>query len=517
MTGDPNPAGPSGVAMIVAPNPGGPSFANPGGPSFAVPSQRVGSQRRNLRRGAPGHRAPQRRAALLALLLWQSAPPTDPPIATPEPMRYQRAIALPPGAGQACAVLDGQIFPHAAPSLKDLRVFSPQGGVSRDGPPREVPYAITLSETVAEETQPARVLNLGTSGKPRGAIVFDLEMPDRPYTDVSLDLAGRDFIATATVSGTDSLDRSQAAPTALGVFTLFDLSSQHLSRDTTLPLAESTFRYLHVKLAVTPAPGAAKAGAARFLPAMVEGAQVPPSREAQTIYTTVASASVPTTGALASPRKTRFDLPLPLRVPVERVSFDLPHSYTGNFSRDVKINASPEPSPKPASGIMAAPPIETVSGTISRVHSIEAGHRIDRRELSLAATLGSNLQTSAHVWIEVENGDDSPLPIAAVRLEMREHKLCFDAPSGTASCPTLYYGDPTLAAPVYDYDRLFVPANKPLAAQLGPELPNPGFHPPPAEVRPFTERHPEVLWIALIAVICVLGVVALRSSRNVVG
>ena len=72
-----------------------------------------------------------------------------------------------------------------------------------------------------------------------------------------------------------------------------------------------------------------------------------------------------------------------------------------------------------------------------------------------------------------------------------------------------------LAAPVYDYDRLFVPANKPLAAQLGPEQLNASYHPPPAEIRPFTERHPEVLWIALIAVICVLGVVALRSSRNV--
>jgi hypothetical protein len=98
---------------------------------------------------------------------------------------------------------------------------------------------------------------------------------------------------------------------------------------------------------------------------------------------------------------------------------------------------------------------------------------------------------------------------------MRQHKLCFDAPSGTGSGLTVYYGDPTLAAPVYDYDRLFVPANKPLAAQLGPEQLNPGFHPPAAEVRPFTERHPELLWIVLIAVICVLGVVALKSSRNV--
>jgi hypothetical protein len=451
-------------------------------------------------------------ASLLLLLLWQAAGREEPPAATPEHMQYERAISVAQGAGQACAVLDAQIFPHAAPSLKDLRIFPTQGQQ-----PREVPYAITLSETVTEETQPARVLNLGTSAGGSGSsIVFDLEMPDRPYTDVMLDLNGQDFLATATVSGMDALGGGKR--TALGVFTLFDLSSQRLSRDTTLPLQESTFRYLHIALAVSAAPGGA-AGGGRFATEMVEGAQVPPSREAQTIYTTVGSVSVPTTGALDTPRKTRFDVTLPLRVPVERVSFDLPHSYTANFSRDVVVRASPisAPTPTPAPG--TSPPIETVSGTISRVHSTQAGHKIDEEELSLPATLGSNLQSPAHVWIEVENGDDQPLPIAAVRLEMRQRKLCFDVPASRGanaeSGLTLYYGDPKLLAPVYDYDRLFVAADEPLAAELGPESLNVGYHAPPAEVRPFTERHPEVLWIALIAVICVLGVVALKSSRNV--
>jgi hypothetical protein len=441
-------------------------------------------------------------ASLLLLLLWQAAPPSEPPAVKPEHMQYERAITVPAGAGQACAVLDAQIFPHAAPSLKDLRIFP-----SQDGTPGEVPYAITLSQTVTEETGPARLLNLGTSKNGNG-IVFDLEMPDRPYTEVALDLAGRDFLAIATVSGMDSL--GSAKSTALGVFTLFDLSSQRLSRDTTLPLEESTFRYLHVVLAVSPAPGTPAAGAAPFIPAMVKSAQVPPSREAQMVYTTVASVSVPTTGFLTGTRETRFDLPLPLLVPVEQVSFDLSPSYHGNFSRDVRINASSAGAVTTSS---ASAPLETFSGTISRVHSTQAGHKIDEQQLSLPATLGSNLQSAAHVWIEIENGDDQPLPIAAVRLEMRQRKLCFDAAATTGL--TLYYGDPALLAPVYDYDRLFVPSQKPLAAQLGPERLNPGFHPPPAEVRPFTERHPEVLWIALVAVICVLGVVALKSSRNV--
>jgi hypothetical protein len=419
-------------------------------------------------------------------------------------MRYERAIALPPGQGQACAVLDAGIFPHAAPSLRDLRLFAVQ-----DAKPREVPYAITLSETINEDTVPASVLDLGASSG--ATIVFDLEMPERPYTDVILDLSGQDFLATATVTGSNSPGGGNG--TALGVFTLFDLTSQHLSRDTTLPLVESTFKYLHVALAVVAAPGSA---AARFVPAMVTGAHVPPSREAQTIYTTVARITSPTTGALAAPRTTRFDFALPLRVPVERVSFDLSQSYTGNFSRDVKITASPDVQPESAAnGVRAEPAIETVSGTVSRVNSTQSGHRIHEVELSVPATLGANLQGAAHVWVEIENGDDQPLPIAAVRLEMRERRLCFDAPAAGSSAPTLYYGDPQLRAPVYDYERLFIASDKPLAATLGPEQLNAAYTAPVVPVRPFTERHPEVLWIALIGVVCVLGVVALKSSRNV--
>jgi hypothetical protein len=245
---------------------------------------------------------------------------------------------------------------------------------------------------------------------------------------------------------------------------------------------------------------------------MVQGAEVPPSREAQVVYTTVASVAVPTAGLLTTQRKTRFDIPLPLRVPVERVSFDLPASFTGNFSRGVTINASPSAAAETTPGV--SQPIETLSGTISRVHFTQAGHRIDRQQLSVPATLGANMQNSARVWIEIENGDDQPLPIASVRLEMRQRELCFGAPPTPGAAVALYYGDPNLPAPVYDYERSFVAADKPLVAELGPEMLNPGFRSPPAEEQPFTGRHPELPWIALIAAICALGALALKSSRN---
>jgi hypothetical protein len=445
-------------------------------------------------------------AVLLALFFFQTAVREEPPVAKPEYLEYERSLKIATGAGQACAVLDAGIYPHAAPALKDLRIF-PLG----DAGAHEIPYAMTLSEAVERDTQAAQLLNLGKSGV---GIVFDLEMPGRAYTDVLLNLDGHDFLATAKVSGADNLEALHAGKgTALGEFTLFDLTAQRLSRDMTLPLRESSFRYLHVVLNVTGAAGARADGAKGFtaVPGMVLGAEVPPSREAQTVYTTVAETGDVSTSGRTSVAK----FVVPVRVPVERVSFVLAPAFKGNFSRDVRVTAQSLPAAKDAEDAARGPMApEIVSGTILRVHATQAGRELRSEQMSIPATLGANLQRAANVEVSIENGDDQPLPIAAVRLEMRQRKVCFDVPASTGAL-TLFYGDAALVAPVYDYARLFTASDKPLAADLGPELVNPGFHPRAVAAKSFTERHPEVLWIALLGVVCVLGVVALRSARKV--
>lgn len=425
------------------------------------------------------------KVALLALLIfWQAAPPASKTsLDLRQYSRYQRAIALPAGAGQTCAVIDAQMFPHAAPSLKDVRLY--QGT-------QELPYAITLSEPAQVDSTAARVLNLGTRGR---SIVFDLEMTDRPYTDVDLDLVGQDYLATAMVTGLDALGSSAA--TQLGEFTLFDLTSQHLSHSTTLHLQESSFHYLHIVLTVSPAPGSHGFEAT---PAMVKGATVPPSREAQSLYTIAAQ----TTNIAQQERQSVASFSLRERVPVEQVSFVLAPGFKGNFSRDVHISDRPMGMPKSAA--------ETIDGTILRVYLTQAGREIRQQQLSVPAILGANLQGPATVEVAVDNGDDTPLPITAIQLEMRQRKLCFSAP--TAQPVTLFYGDAGLDAPQYDYARLFSAVAHANSAQLGPEQLNPTYHSRP-DTRPLTERYPDILWIALLAVICILAVVAMHSARKV--
>jgi hypothetical protein len=421
-------------------------------------------------------------AILLALLLWQAASGPAPVASDPQYLRYERTISTSGGAGQSCAVIDPQIFPHAAPSLKDLRLY--QGS-------QEIPYAITLSEPQQPDSDTARVRNLGLRGR---NIVFDVEMPNRPYTELTLDLAGQDFLAIATVSGTR--DPNYSNQTRLGDFTLFDLTSQHLSRNTTLHLQETNLPYLHIELAVSPATGNRSFAAT---PEMVQGVTVPPSREAQSLYTTAAT----TTTITRRNRQSVATFVLPERVPVERVSFDLAPTYKANFSRDIRITDRPEGSDSVS---------ESLAGTILRVHLNQARREIRQEQLSVPAILGSNMQSAATVEVAVDNGDDAPLPIAAIRLEMRQRKICFDVSS--AQPLTLFYGDPALTAPQYDYARLFVPSDTMHPAQLGLEQSNLSYRQRP-DARPLTDRHPNLLWIVLLAVVCILAIVAIRSSKTV--
>jgi hypothetical protein len=402
---------------------------------------------------------------------------------------YERPVTIGAGSGpQACAILDVPLYAHAGPAINDLRLYA-SASVSAS---TEIPYVLLVSNSATEASEPARILNLGTRS---GRIVFDLDMPARPYTAVDLDLAAHDFLATAKVFG----ETPAQPPINLGVYTLYDLTAQRLSRNTTLPLAESTFPRLHIELTLTPAPGTT---AAAYPPSIVNGASVPPSRQAQTLYTTVAE-----TAALThEDRSTIARFRIPARVPVERVEFLLPESFHANFSRTVTISAralTPHPDPD------AAP--EQLTGEISRVQLTQLGRSIHQQQLTVPAILGANLQHDAQVEVAIADGDDRPLPIAAVRLEMRRRTLCFDAP--TTQLVQLFYGDPALRAPVYDYARLYTQADTPSQATLGPEQLNPLYTPRP-DTRAFTERHPELLWLVLIAVILTLGFIAFRSAKR---
>ena len=429
-------------------------------------------------------------------------------------MRYERAIALPPeAAGAACAVLDAAALAHAASrSGDDLRVFAGRG----DSAPVETPFALTESEAAPGEAESATVENLELRG---GAIDFDLAMPSRAYTTVELQLAAKNFVGTATVWGLQKaggartgLSRSSVAlgssPVALGNFTVFDLSGEHLARSTALALQESTFPALHVELRLRSVSSSSGSGEGpRLVANVVQGAQVPPSREAQTLYTTVAATEAIEQQGNWSVATFR----IPAHVPVERVSFVLDPKFTADFLRDVSIGARPNVGGTAG----AAEIVDGQIGRVTRAASVDGGPPIREAKLSVDAVLGSNLREPATVTAGVRNGFDHvllpPLPMRAVKLEMRQRTICFDVRPGENY--TLDYGDAALVAPSYDFGLPLQSAAKPIPARLGPERINPNYA-ARVDARPYTERHPELLWIALLVSTAVLGAVAIESVKR---
>ena len=237
---------------------------------------------------------------------------------------------------------------------------------------------------------------------------------------------------------------------------------------------------------------------------------------------------------------------------IANMFIDLGYRSTPGIHSTPGIKSTPGVQSTPAAALS-----ETSSGTILHVHLNEAGQEVDQQQLSLPVTIGSNLQGPAIVEVAIDNGDAPPLPITAIRLEMRQRRLCFNAPPPPiqpqihapsqsqkppptqpqkppsiqsqrtpstqsqnppssqlqAQTLTLYYGDPSLPAPQYGFARLFVETPATATARLGPEQANPLYRPRP-DARPLTERHPDTLWVALLAVIALLAIAAFRSAKK---
>jgi hypothetical protein len=484
------------------------------------------------------------------VLLAQAAVPT----AVPDPtahLRYQRSVQLPmlpPGGSRVCAVLDAAAFAHAASgSGDDLRLYRGAAG--------ETPFTLLESEAAPEDAATAAVQNVAVQGR---TLSFDLAMPHRAYTMVRLHLDARDFLAQAAVSGA-------AVPgvprTRLGSYTLFDLSGEHLARSTDLPLQESRLPRLHVALRLWRPDGTPVEHPST---AIVQGADVPPSREAQTLYTTVAATTEIAAAGQDPHGYSLATLRIPAHLPVERVRFVVDPAFAGSFVRQVSIGATPVSAPAAAPATVpqeATGAAESVQGTIARVErpAPSAGApAVHYAALAVDDTLGSNLRGPALVRVAVQKLDGRPLPLRAVELQMRQRSFCFQAVAGAPY--TLRYGDAGLPAPVYasegkasegkadegqanagngvdslgkdmDSDEEDAragdaggleddgppsagpaAASKPLLAVLGPEQENPAFVAEPRRAAP-RQTHPEMFWVGMLGLVTLLGAIAGHRVR----
>jgi len=397
-------------------------------------------------------------------------------VASPEIryFRYQRPVPIPtPKGGQACMPLDAAVFAHAAPGLPDLRLYH-EGA--------EVPYLLHQATPPDQKPETIPPLNAGVRS---GQTAFDAQMPEGRYTSVDLAVATKDFVAAVTVTGSQTQGGTE---TRIGTYTIFDLTQQKLGRGTTLELPESDYRYLHFRIK---SPIKAE---------NIQGIQVARTQVQKPRFVQVAQAGP----GIVNGKATVLTATIPAHVPVDRIVF-APSSQPAAFHRTVHVTTTP----LKASPDHPAREAFLTEGSLLRVHGVHDGQRIDEEQLDVA--IPSGIDEDATWTITIDNGDDAPLRIESARLEMVERDVCFD--TNAAASMTLYYGDPALSAPRYDYGTLTAAQTDAVAVALGSESPNPAYQARPDD-RPFTEQHPWLLWTALCVVVVVLGGVTFRTVKK---
>jgi hypothetical protein len=377
-----------------------------------------------------------------------------------------REVRIAEPGRQNFIVVDEELWNHSRPDLADLRLYDEGTAVQ---------YALSEQRAgVSSEEASAKILNLGTVA---GHTEFDLDVKGiAEYDRVRLRLDAHDFVATATVSAGNALGKT--AEVQLPPSTLYDFSKEQLGSNSEIKLPTSSFRYLHIKLS------------AGIVPQQVKSATIFNRREQQASWTKVGSCAAPQ----SRQRLTVITCTLPAKVPLNRIEFKIPSEQV-NFRRSVSI--------EDAAGSQVS------SGEISRVRVNRGGTLVTHEDVAVSLS-GSYGQ----ITINIDNADNPPLTLSSVQPLTLERRMYFD-PAGRSGL-RLYYGDPGLAAPIYDYARFLHVDASAAQAQLGPGMHNAEYTGRPDE-RPWSERHSAVLWSAMIAAVLILFVLALRGLKSGTG
>jgi hypothetical protein len=375
-----------------------------------------------------------------------------------------RDVTISTADRQNYVVLDPEVWERARPDLADIRLYDGHA---------QIPYVLRQrTARMSSVEQPAKILNLGRVGD---HTEFDLDVSGvEQYDRVRVEIEGKDFVNAALLFGKHQLGPGKS--TQLGPATLYDFSREKLGSNAVLSIPTSSFHYLHVQL--SPGIGAEQ----------VKSASVFDVQEQKAAWTKVGICGAPVQQA----KTTTFECEVQARAPLDRLQFEIP-SNALNFRRNVSLADS--------NGRQIA------NGNISRVRMTHSGHKVSSEELAVSV-FGPHKE---RVVITIQNGDDAPLPISAVEPQAIERRIHFD-PNGK-SFLKLYYGDPKLEPPVYDYANFFEEDTAAVPAQLGPGMHNAEYRGRPDE-RPWSERHKSVLWVAMLAAVALLAALAVRGLRT---
>lgn len=413
-----------------------------------------------------------RRLALVATLALLAARPA--PAAPPAGHWTHAKPILLPALDQPAfveALLDAETYREAAASLADLRI--------RDGRGTEVAYVLRRRETPPTRQQrDAPLLDRQETAAREVRFTLDLGAGAAVHNRVRIGLGPEPRNFRVPVRIETSEDRRAWHLVRAAGF-IYRVEGETRAADTAVGYPPATARYLRV----TVAPW--------------EGRPLPVTAAAVIAETAAVRDEEPVAAALlgsrddGDARQTRLVFDLGGRRPVDRAELDIGDA---TFHRLALIEASDDGKAWRSVGRGALSAIDT------------------RRLRDRQTSLGFPETTARYRRITIENADDRPLRISAVRFHAVRRGIVFRAEPGQAY--RLEYGNAQAPAPRYDLARAFpYVASEPIAlARLGPASPLP---PPAPARRPWTEGRPVLLWGAMAVVALLLGGMLVRLARQI--
>jgi Protein of unknown function (DUF3999) len=384
--------------------------------------------------------------------------------------RYSRAVqtSQTDTDGPAEMLLPWEMYVHCQSDCEDVRIVNSSG--------EEVPYVAAgrqAPRNVREHA--AHVIENSFVADQYTQVIGDLGESHADYDRVRVETSRPDFIVWAEVALSDDAKtwRLVEARAPIARF-----RSRAVDGTQTIPLQGLSSRYVRVRIADTSAQFPVSG-----ISVLHEESSPQQTREVTTAFSQEKS---------GDPAESVWRTALTsLNQPVSQLEIS---TDTGEFYRAVRISGSSDGQEWSYWG----------SGVVYRYAQGNQTRELLRVDFPEAT--GNRL-----LRVEVINGNDEPLANLHLALKAVPRVLAFKQLAGQQY--RLIYGNEKALRPQYDLGHYFEsgPA-KPVyrILSLGPEEETANYRDP----RPFTERHPELLWSALGAAILLIGLTAIKALRS---
>jgi hypothetical protein len=394
---------------------------------------------------------------------------------TPPQPAFERAVEV-AEPGLVGVRLDRHVYEGARSDLGDLRLLDRTGD--------DVPYVLDRGRGPRRPEVRPRMRNRGHGAEGSASVILDFG--ERVEKDrLVLRLTGLNFRRHVTIEGSDD---GETWTTLVDDAWVFAVPGSEPARYEGVTLPDNDFPLLRVTVAPTSRERMPIEILQAWLPADGTG-----PRHEETLPVGWSRA------AEARPGETWLTLDLGARhQPFEAVVLAVEDE---RFFREVRSEVRRDTETS-SSDMPASPPVWDSLGA-DAIYRFEDGGAV-REKLRVEAR-----GRARALRVRVLNGDDRPLVYEGVEVRVPVERLLFHAREGEEY--RLSYGAPDREAPQYDLARTLDPAMKAPRAALGPPV-RLGVE---ADVLPWTERHPVLLWVGLLLVVAALGSVTWRAIRSV--